>query len=571
MLHSRHSFKFLKLKHPEAFRLPLRHITPYILHCTFRSLQRHLTTAPRRASTSPAICLHRPSERDYAEFTNDSAGCQLLDGTTVFPQLLQQVLERQLGRAVQPVFKTNINLLVGRYHQNFEFEDSVGTTYMARFRFRKLIEETSYFFTNDQPSCLLTESEVATLLFVAENTSIPVPQPILFDSQENNPIGAEYMVYRKLPGKRLADVWEDLTFEAKKAILFQLADFQSQLVTASRPLSKFGSFSLRLESNCSYRVTIGLTMQHHWWHGPLGEMDIDRGPWNEHHEFVLSALHREQARFTRIAELMKNKEYSNMWYDELADTYGPDAILSSLEAARPLIPELFLPPIPQESFLPHRPHPNFQPLLHHPDLLTNILVDLSDDQRTLSISGIIDWERAAIIPSAFTLCIIPEIIHGMDVETHPDDEEFPPEKGSENWERRYQYYENTQLRKFWRDQLRQRGPETGALADLEYWYKTAEWNPILRMVELLQNAHFWPPGAWRTLVLKTSLGWNTTMRRTSSFPCEISSEKRARWIKGFENRNSEENLRKWYGENMTYVMEVLADPKISEEREEEGW
>lgn len=51
-----------------------------------------------------------------------------------------------------------------------------------------------------------TLSEVATMEWVQKNTNIPVPKVIHYDASKANPIGFEYILMTKLPGKPLSEV-----------------------------------------------------------------------------------------------------------------------------------------------------------------------------------------------------------------------------------------------------------------------------------------------------------------------------------------------------------------------------
>ena len=46
-----------------------------------------------------------------------------------------------------------------------------------------------------------TESEVATLRFVAERTTIPAPKVYAWDADPDNLVGAEYILLEKIPGE----------------------------------------------------------------------------------------------------------------------------------------------------------------------------------------------------------------------------------------------------------------------------------------------------------------------------------------------------------------------------------
>ncbi|KAK9481866.1 phosphotransferase enzyme family-domain-containing protein [Lipomyces starkeyi] len=72
-----------------------------------------------------------------------------------------------------------------------------------------------------------TLSEVATLKWVRENTSLPVPEVLAYKADRSSVIGFEWILMSKMPGKPLADVWRDVSFSAKENLVRQLALFCS--------------------------------------------------------------------------------------------------------------------------------------------------------------------------------------------------------------------------------------------------------------------------------------------------------------------------------------------------------
>ncbi|KPM44960.1 hypothetical protein AK830_g1625 [Neonectria ditissima] len=76
------------------------------------------------------------------------------------------------------------------------------------------------------PACK-TLSEVATIAWVRDNTSLPVPKILAYDATRINPIGFEWIAMTKVPGKPLADAWQDMAFSEKEQLVRQLASFSS--------------------------------------------------------------------------------------------------------------------------------------------------------------------------------------------------------------------------------------------------------------------------------------------------------------------------------------------------------
>jgi hypothetical protein len=61
-----------------------------------------------------------------------------------------------------------------------------------------------------------TNSEVATIIFVHENTDIPVPQIFAFDDSRESELGFEWILMGILPSGTLRTRWRKLSEDAKK-------------------------------------------------------------------------------------------------------------------------------------------------------------------------------------------------------------------------------------------------------------------------------------------------------------------------------------------------------------------
>ncbi|KAK6220533.1 hypothetical protein LQW54_001978 [Pestalotiopsis sp. IQ-011] len=85
---------------------------------------------------------------------------------------------------------------------------------------------------------LKVESEMATLLFLKQNTSIPAPKPIAWSSYVHEKLGYEWQLLEKLPGVGLNKVRDQVPWEKKEEIIDTLAGFLVQLWA---PNSRFGS------------------------------------------------------------------------------------------------------------------------------------------------------------------------------------------------------------------------------------------------------------------------------------------------------------------------------------------
>ncbi|KAK2015624.1 hypothetical protein LZ32DRAFT_602281 [Colletotrichum eremochloae] len=73
-----------------------------------------------------------------------------------------------------------------------------------------------------------TLSEVATMQWVRQNTGLPVPEVLGFNADRGNPIGFEWIIMSKVPGRPWADAWREIPFSAKEELVRQIASFCSE-------------------------------------------------------------------------------------------------------------------------------------------------------------------------------------------------------------------------------------------------------------------------------------------------------------------------------------------------------
>lgn len=75
------------------------------------------------------------------------------------------------------------------------------------------------------------ESEIATIRYVKQNTSIPVPEIYYHDLDPENEVGAAFMLMERLPGHDLYKSWDGLSLDHKKVALSEIASAITQLAT----------------------------------------------------------------------------------------------------------------------------------------------------------------------------------------------------------------------------------------------------------------------------------------------------------------------------------------------------
>lgn len=72
-------------------------------------------------------------------------------------------------------------------------------------------------------------SEVATMAVIRSRTSIPVPEVIASSSTSENPLKFEWILMKRVAGFMLADIWQDLDWDAKLTCVKDVAMIVAQL------------------------------------------------------------------------------------------------------------------------------------------------------------------------------------------------------------------------------------------------------------------------------------------------------------------------------------------------------
>ncbi|KAI0542572.1 phosphotransferase enzyme family-domain-containing protein [Xylaria digitata] len=78
-----------------------------------------------------------------------------------------------------------------------------------------------------------TESEVATLDWVNQHTSLPVPRVIAYDSSRDNPLGFEWILMSRAEGKSLSESWWSVSLGSKERLVKQIAAFSTEIFEQS--------------------------------------------------------------------------------------------------------------------------------------------------------------------------------------------------------------------------------------------------------------------------------------------------------------------------------------------------
>ncbi|KAK3354074.1 hypothetical protein B0T25DRAFT_545940 [Lasiosphaeria hispida] len=86
-----------------------------------------------------------------------------------------------------------------------------------------------------------TRAEVATLRWVCENTTIPVPKVFGFHDSNDNEVGFEWILVELMPGTSAHGRWRTMSMEQKVAFANQIATFQAEMLRLGKPEAIFRS------------------------------------------------------------------------------------------------------------------------------------------------------------------------------------------------------------------------------------------------------------------------------------------------------------------------------------------
>lgn len=184
-----------------------------------------------------------------------------------------------MGRSSHDVQSIN-KLAEGGFNRTLELTMKDGFQLIARLP-----------YPSTQPKRLAVASEVATMTLVRSH-DIPVPVIYGYSTNNDNPVGAEYILMEKVKGKSLGDVWFTLSQKDKIKVLSGIVDHEAKLLSLSFPA--FGSLYLEKDlplemgrvpcqhGTSDQRLCIGPDASLKFWHETRSALDIVRGPSKTH-------------------------------------------------------------------------------------------------------------------------------------------------------------------------------------------------------------------------------------------------------------------------------------------------
>ncbi|KAF2462064.1 hypothetical protein BDY21DRAFT_418047 [Lineolata rhizophorae] len=245
------------------------------------------------------------------------------------------------------------------------------------------------------------QSEVATMEYVRLNTTVPIPRVYAFDSSRSNGMNLEWMLLEKIEGTSYAKKEPEMSYEARKALHLQVADWVDQI--SRLRFSHIGCLYRNWDPNSPEYLQFFLGPAVHGdfiYKRRLG-YPVHRGPFNNVVDYYRSHID------LTLAEMLDEETRKEIKMDEkrlagLKENPPPDFNIDDYDAFTEydaeklrLLPDYCL---KLNSLLPHiHSHGALKELstsLSHWDLSRrNIIVN--DEGRAVAL---IDWEQVMTLP-----------------------------------------------------------------------------------------------------------------------------------------------------------------------------
>lgn len=353
---------------------------------------------------------------------------------------------------------------IARKYLGHDEEVPIDVTFHAKGAFNKL-----YKVSTLGSNCLMrvslpvnphhkTESEVATIGFVRNETDLPVPRIIAFDSDNQNKLGFEWILMELMPGVPLKKRWRRMSWESKEEIIRRLVKYQAQLFEkrfagiGNLFIQHHGVTEAHWEGHTLARPFIlGRIVSLIFFWGDHLTHDVPRGPFKTSHEWLR----------TRLQFVLIDQERILRTSDDEDDIEDAEFAKDLAERMLQVLPTVFSPDTSRIELS----------ILFPDDLsMQNILVDENSE-----MTAVVDWECVSMMPP-WRACQLPQLLEGRPRDEKPDKANYAPETddggqdcvisdASDNeginilyWEHLLEY-EQTQLRKLFVDEMERLRPE----------------------------------------------------------------------------------------------------------------
>ncbi|GAQ45724.1 hypothetical protein ACLA_024740 [Aspergillus niger] len=279
-------------------------------------------------------------------------------------------------------------LAEGNYNKCFRLEMDNGSAVIARIP-----------HPNAGPRYYTTASEVATMDFARTILGIPTRRVYAWDADKDNSVGSEYIIMEEASGTMVQEVWEDFSIDDKMDFAQELAELQSKLLQV--PLNCYGSLyyatsnikdavpaetsgevTPELRDEIRRRFVIGPVALRDYWNNQRAKMALDRGPWQQPQDYLLSLARREELWIQQYATTTTTSPSEDCPQAPSATQSDPDSHLSLLHKYAKVAPHLW-----------------------HTDLHAGNLFIQNG-----RLSSVIDWQGQWIAPLVLQGCP-PKLVH----------------------------------------------------------------------------------------------------------------------------------------------------------------
>lgn len=142
-------------------------------------------------------------------------------------------------------------------------------------------------YSSTKPQRFAVASEVATLELVRSH-GIPVPKVLHYSADAENPVGAEFIIMEKIPGRPLGDRWFSLSEDQRLKVISEVVRIEVNLSKVDLPA--YGSIYYKhdLPADVSHTtiasasdntgLCVGPDVSLRWWYKERESLDVQRGP-----------------------------------------------------------------------------------------------------------------------------------------------------------------------------------------------------------------------------------------------------------------------------------------------------
>ncbi|KAK8867826.1 kinase-like domain-containing protein [Apiospora arundinis] len=360
-------------------------------------------------------------------------------------------------------------------------------------------EDENYVIKLTLPVCPArkTASEVATMRWTKVMTPLPLPDVVqnLYSASANNPVGCEWILMRKLPGRPLFECWHEMDWTRKLRVVDQLTEYTHCVF--DRGLEGIANLYPAAPNDPDQRPEFGgMASMPFFWNGRYNKWGNQKqfGPYETYREWAFDRLDLAYVEVQAVLPKLTNQHLRSIpWriqaviakLKELHDVLFPSPRNRPEKKEEPIKGATKNDPIDLISDDEDECDVEAEPfdceektMLWHTNLsLDNIFVD-----ETGVITGVLDWECISAIPRSLACQLPAFLLEGHDRLQEPHVKDYwtfsdtvssrplspspsvSPENETDEWEAEEERRGRQRKRR-----LQQVGPTP------EYWKARREW------------------------------------------------------------------------------------------------